>query len=533
MESIDEVIKKLSELQARGKSTNQLRKMEKDELINYENDLSDFIEELAAIPLEDINDEQRRNFKVNAEILKNRLEEEKWKRGWKGTLGFKREVPKKDAPPVEKPSEKEIKRFNEELKKIQEERLVKSKPKYEPNKFSSESRSILTSAVDEFRHALTPPLLDADVHEIQRKRDALDAAKATRNIMAADGATVQGVFEKMKRFAKGSVSVLGEFTEETTGGAFKATALFLGWPLILPIKVANQVFTAAKYSACLVDGVFGFLDKGLDGFIGKLKRDGSNNLIYNAETIIKGVAHGVLRGPILLVRGVSQAASIGFRWLERHIDADKWLKYAPVTGGFAIGGVGAAVLIGLTLASIPGLGIPLAVAALAFAVATIGAVAQGYFKAKEKAKLLSSLELNSKEATQLEKYEYDHQVVHGLTEINAKEKDHKAQSEIATHEKNRELSSQDDVIHAPTNTKGVGEPDKSVHSVKQKPISEAQKRNKGSDETRTIKKRPRQFKNSGLHQFGKHVEHTKRQPKKPTTYVVREHNEGPEKHKPT
>ena len=68
---------------------------------------------------------------------------------------------------------------------------------------------------------------------------------------------------------------------------------------------------------------------------------------------------------------------------------DKWLKYAPVTGGFAIGGVGAAVLIGLTLASIPGLGIPLAVAALAFAMATIGAVVQGYFKAKEKAKELS------------------------------------------------------------------------------------------------------------------------------------------------
>ena len=78
-----------------------------------------------------------------------------------------------------------------------------------------------------FRHALIPALLDADVHEIQKK-DALDVAKATHNIMASDGATMQGIFEKMKQFAKGSVFVLEEFTEETTGGAFKATALFLG-----------------------------------------------------------------------------------------------------------------------------------------------------------------------------------------------------------------------------------------------------------------------------------------------------------------
>jgi len=411
MASISEMAERLAVLQKRGKSTNQLRKMQDAGLLEYEYDLTDFLTELETIA-EKTNQEMLNSLKIDAQLLKERLEAEKHRRSWRGKLGLsqtksseqnKAEKSKKTA------SQEELARFNEELEKIRAQRKARVAERYEPNQFPSESRSILTSAIDEFRHALIPPLLDSDITELQRKRDALDAAKAIQQVYKLDEKNVKGTLEKVKSVSTGAAAVLGEFAEETTGGVLKATSLLLAWPLILPVKILNQTFTGAKYAFCFIDGVFGFIDKGLDGIIGKLERTEAGKIKITPENIVKSIAHTILRGPVLAIRGLCQVAAIGCRWLQKNIDADKWLKSTPVTAGFAVGGVGAVVLIGLALASIPGLGIPIAVVAIAFAVATVGALLQGYFKAKAKAKELNTLELNPAEANQLEKYEYEHQ----------------------------------------------------------------------------------------------------------------------------
>ena len=408
-------VKTISErLTALQRSTNDLKKMGKNEFSEYANDLQDLVTDMGVssttveFPSPDIQ-----SLQTQANVLTDRVDSEKFRRSWRGFLGLEKKSPLAKGEAEQKTTaptpQEELDKFNKEVDRIKQERLKTSIANMQPDSKANDSRSIIASSVDEFRHALTPPLLDEDVVELQEKRDALDKAQAVGNLYHLGGNNIRAVLDKMKRVATGAASVLGEFAEETTGGTMKAAALFLAWPLILPVKVANQACSAAKYACCAVDGVLGFIDKGLDLLIGNMERTEAGKFVLNTENVIKGTAHVVLRSLPVAFRAASQAAAIGCRWLEKHIDADRWLKKSPVTGGFAVGSVGAAILITVTIASVFSFGIPLAMLGLGFAVATIGALAQGYFKGKAKAEELATLKLNPSDTAKLDKHEYEHQ----------------------------------------------------------------------------------------------------------------------------
>ena len=388
--------------------------MSRKELIAYLSEIKGFLDDLTGSPSQVTEDSDIKAIKLAAERLKIRTEEEINKRWW--VVGTKPKLGRPQDEKVAEPTPTEKEKYKRALAEVREERAEKIRRRFDANESSSKSRGILASAIDEFRNALTPPLLAVDVEELQRKRDALDAAKAARKIDEADETiigTVRGTIHQTKRFAEGAAKVLAEAAEETTGGILKAVAVAVGWPLILPIKLINQACAAAKYACCAADGILGFFDKGLDGLIGNMHRDEAGVLKFDsarniAENIAKGLGHVLVRGPIVLGRGLAQIASIGSRWLERTIDADRWMKHTPVTAGFAIGSIAAVAIITLTVASIFTLGIPIAAVAVGLAAATVGALVHGYFKGKAKAKELSSLELAPADTTKLDKYEHDH-----------------------------------------------------------------------------------------------------------------------------
>jgi len=392
-------------LEALDRSTSAFSKMTRAELTDYGNSLRDFSEALALL---DTSHLEASDAIIQAQITKkyqqltNHFEEESAKFDFARTFGFKKASVSNSLS-----AEEEKKLADDKKDKVAEaQKEIEEKRNQETIKNFSDpvGGGILASAVSEFRKSLIPPLLAVDIEELTRKRQALDETKAAQD---AYGVSIRGLLAGVKRLTTSTLSVVGELVEETTGGVFKATALFLAWPVILPIKAINQGLTATKYAFCAADGVLGFFDKGLDKMLPKIDKTESGDLIWKLDNAPAMAMHTVLRGPFILGRGICQAASIGCRFLERNIDADRWMKSKPVTAGFSVGGIGVAVLIGLTLASIPGLGIPLAIAVGAFAIATAGALVQGYFKGKKREAELRLLRLDPGEATQLAKYEYE------------------------------------------------------------------------------------------------------------------------------
>lgn len=411
--------------------TKVLRKMKGKDFREYRDDLKDFLKdfEVAAKGKEENDILENEGFegtktvasvRLTLKNLRERVKAEKYHRTLRGRLRIKKPLTKEEKAAKKEETEREkaielqriekmLKEVDIEAEKIKAKRTKEANLRYGSHETASSSRGILTDAVDEFRNALISPLLDSDVIELQRKRDRLEALEAVRKMHAVRGEEVKGVIEKAKRVIAGTATVAGEFVEETTGGVFKAVTLFLAWPIVLPVKLLNTAFAGAKYAFCFADGVLGFLDKGLDGLFTKLDRNEDGSIKVSVANALKGIPHVLIRGPILLVRGVCQGAAIGCRFLEKHIDADRWLKKSPVTAGFVLGGVGTLLLVGIVVASVFTLGIPIAALAGGLIAASIGAAVYGYFKGKAKKDELVSLKLSPSESSQLEKYENAHQ----------------------------------------------------------------------------------------------------------------------------
>ncbi len=425
-EKLSKKKQELKRLRQEGK-TASLASMNKEAFVAHSRALKDFSDEFEEVYSNRAEQEILKKFGKNKQeilvilaLLQSRVGDEEYNRSFRGRLGIKKSLTKEEKAARKKEAEAEkaielvkirkmLEEVDVEVEKIRAKRVKEANFRYGTNETASHSRGILTDAVDEFRNALVSPLLDSDVIELQRKRDGLEALEAVREIHEARGENVAGIAEKAKRVIAGTATVVGKFAEETTGGVLKAVTLFLGWPIVLPVKLLNTAFAGAKYAFCFVDGVFGFFDKGLDGLFPNLDRKADGTIKVSAANALKGIPHVLIRGPILLVRGVCQGAAIGFRFLEKHIDADRWLKKAPVTSGFVLGGVGTILLIGIVVASVFTLGIPIAALAGGLIAASIGAAIYGYFKGKAKKDELVSLKLSSSESSQLEKYEHAHQ----------------------------------------------------------------------------------------------------------------------------
>lgn len=363
------------------------------------------------------------------------LEKEKPNRTMLGRIGIKpknkknqeEKAPKKAASEAfaGTPTETSKARLDRVKGEIKAARLAEERKDFSDKTFDSdnpENRSdlIIANCVKVFNNALIPPLLAVDKEELTRKQNALDAMKAGQKMYSIEegkpSEIAKSVANQVKDFAADVSKVLLELAEESSGAGLKAGALFLGWPLILPVKALNQVFTAAKYTACFADGVLGFFDKGLDQLLEiglkPIEYENQNKKLGTLKVtpvnIARASVHLLVRGPIRLGIGICRMASIGARFLERNIDADRWMKSKPVMAGFSIGGVGVVVLVALTLASIPGLGIPLAVAGAALGLAVAGAALHGYFKAKKVGTELNSGKLSPEDAIRLAKHNHTH-----------------------------------------------------------------------------------------------------------------------------
>lgn len=468
MISVDEINEKLKELEEFG-TTNILKNMKQADFDEYKNDLYDLSKKFKILQdrtskskdqnllITDISD---RLGLLNGFVIDAAVKRKIWDESFKGRLGVKKPLSSKEKEAAKqkalKTQEKELQDIKDRLAKVKIEKdtimqeIKKTREEKADKRYGSDieapkSKGILTAAVNEFNSALVPPLLDEDFILLQRKRDALDELEAVSILYEKNSEDFKSIREKVKRVIIGTASVAGEFTEETTGGVLKAGILFLAWPIVLPIKLLNTGFSATKYAFCFADGAVGFLDKGLDGFldalIGKLDRNEKGDIIKSSPlNILKGIPHVVVRGPLMVVRGVCKIGAIGFRWLEKNVDSDRWLKQAPVTSGFVLGGVGTVVIIGVALASVFTFGIPIAALAVGLGGACIGAAVYGYFKGKAKKDELTELRLSDSDTSRLEKWEYDRRYRQQKTpEPEVKNKKDEITIDTSVLEKHQEL----------------------------------------------------------------------------------------------
>lgn len=308
-------------------------------------------------------------------------------------------------------SSREQSTISVELEKIEQERIISTQEQdshQTAGKTMWESFTIIVkSMVHAFIRDLNPPLLSKDIQELQKKRDLFEVAQAVRVGLNLYNDPAQSILRIARDFMPDLSVGLLDLDEEKSSGNAKNITLILGWALILAIKLMNVLALTVKHCFCIAKAVFSFFDKGFEHLIGEFQKD-HGALAFTAKNCIQGIAYAMLRGPCLLAKGLMQIGATASRWLERNIDADRWLRYPPVKTGLALAGFGAIILLGLISLNVISFGIPMVSLIIGGITATIGVLIRDHVQRKTRTEELHNLRLHHTTVAKLANYEATH-----------------------------------------------------------------------------------------------------------------------------
>ncbi|MFM8455003.1 MAG: hypothetical protein ACKOAD_08665 [Gammaproteobacteria bacterium] len=196
------------------------------------------------------------------------------------------------------------------------------------------------------------------------------------------------------------IDVFGSFLKTFALEEFKAVLMFLGWPVILPLKIVNRL---ASWTGSVVNKLGILIEN------------------YIEEPAWACIPKGRESGPLALLKyrcmgllplGIPWVASFArktctvgaaiMKWVTP--DVDKWILKSPNTAGFLAGmGLGFVVLTSI-LASIFSLGIPIVAMAGGLAVASVAAAGVAGCKACKRSSELSEFRLNPEDQERLDDF---------------------------------------------------------------------------------------------------------------------------------